>query len=738
MPHLLRSPHPPRPFVAVLVALLGCSAPTADPSLPPPSVATFPASKQALTGPGRSFTRKLGGSPKDPPGDAALFGGACLGPDLRVFVPERDAAACPFPDPALGSLLPFPAAGDFPAAAAGLQRARESGAFVLLAEGLETLSAEDARVRTGLLVDALRTQVGPPSVLLVRLKGTTPPDPLALFRRMGAAALGLLDLEEARELGTIDLAILDALARSGGGRVVLRLSSAVGPDDASLIARHLAEGGALWIPPGCEGGPLLPMARDAAKHPEWFARRSASIGLLVSHAAWIGAPKARTQALTVLRGFVQSATAWEALVPLDDRTGEPGISAERPGRLRDLWIPPDSELNDGDRLALTGLPGEARRHPMENWAADLALVLAQDEVQPIVETRRPDSRIRWEGPRVDLLRTVDPSRGLTVHHLIAASPHPGGILTVAGTRVGADGGARVRWIEPGRGGAIEVPVGWDGPHRDLRVTIPAFHTWGILELGPPEPPPPVSRPTVAWQRTEGPVEIVAEGLTGGGRTWLSFPEHWAGTDDEALFADLPGEVVCDDNGQWCRSHQRGPSVELDKEVRVQGEEIQLSMTVRNVGPMPIRDVQAMLCWSQKDTLAFPAGGLEHAAFVGLDGLRSLDDRPLGSGDPLHHNTHDWTRPLIMLRGLDERRTLGLAMAGSRDLSSNGNHGGACLHVHPHFGDLAPGDSRTRLGRLYLHPGPAAEVVARYDEHPLEPPRQPPEPAPDLPPLCPPG
>lgn len=72
-------------------------------------------------------------------------------------------------------------------------------------------------------------------------------------------------------------------------------------------------------------------------------------------------------------------------------------------------------------------------------------------------------------------------------------------------------------------------------------------------------------------------------------------------------------------------------------------------------------------------------------------------------------------PLLAVASRDGEHSLGYAIEGALQASSNCGDGRACVHMVPHFGDLAPGKGATLKGTIYWIRGTPDDVLARFRE-----------------------
>lgn len=227
--------------------------------------------------------------------------------------------------------------------------------------------------------------------------------------------------------------------------------------------------------------------------------------------------------------------------------------------------------------------------------------------------------------------------------------------------------------------------------------------WGVFEfrLLSPVTVGDGHSPAIGWASSEGPVEIRDPRFLDRGRLWLSFPEHWAGSQPPELFEGWTGQVSCAD-GRECVSVSRSAGgLQATRRVRSEPGRVRLELELLNLGTTDVKGARAMLCLIQSGSRAFPLGGVDQAFYRSAGGLTSFDARPVLAGGPLYRFVGDAIFPTVLMGGTDGTRTIALSMERSVELDVNGDHGKVCVHVHPEFGRINVGGRVRVVGQIEL-------------------------------------
>ncbi len=340
-------------------------------------------------------------------------------------------------------------------------------------------------------------------------------------------------------------------------------------------------------------------------------------------------------------------------------------------------------------------------------------------------TSELDTRVAIE---VDGLRRtarfLAPGDGLLIHHLLADARFAGGRLEVAQFDAGAAIGCRAQLIEPFAGTSRSIGCA-PSDHR-FAVTVPAFDHWGIVT---------VQLVGAHASRFDTEVVRIVGGVEGERDRWteltLEAPQWPAGV----IHLGFPEEIRSDegpvDHGlsplvpTWTPIEGGYRYEAVNERVRVSGsllsepDGLRTSMSVTNTGSFALKRVSALICLEVDPPLPFPTSGHGRTFVPVGDGMVPLDATILDSGDPLYIERERFSHPLTVVESVDRRWVMGNAFEGSSVVGGNAAEG-VCAHSRPAFGDLEPGQTVERTGRLWIGRGTADDVLARYLEDPLEP------------------
>ncbi len=714
-------------FLLVLVACGGEPAPTSEvptpevaapatPEVATPAPARVPAAPAgrprcvradtpdglAYEGRGRRWTQLFGGSTDDFPGPAAVLATvAGAGPLTTLQETDRgEVCEVPLADGGLGYAATLTrgaielARGDLFAAIDRRARAGASVVFVPAAEAAgdpEALCAarvaashRDAPFHLGvdatldsipwpvLRADAPEAKWRPGHATLLRLRGVTAADAPALR-------------------------LIAELLRSDGGRLVIDAGLFAGAPDA--LAELIVAGVVLEL--GAEPDEDLERA----------------LRLLRRDAGLVGEPRPAV-----------------ALVVDPERTPLPDLVAAR-ARLDSLRVPPDvvvpswpnvlrERLDRAPLVAFGGGLSPTGRAVVDELAAARTVldVAALEPGSAAAAAFGIDLDVA--GVRA-VRRFEDPGTGRLVHHLFAPGAAEAGTLRADAFRDGDFAGCRAALLEPfaGTSRTLACVAGEGG----FEVRTGAFRSWGVVTI---EGVPPHPR-RVAGREVVG----VVAGTSADSDRWteltLEAPEWPAGS----IALGFP---------EWLRS-EAGPLdqfggplvpayepieggvgfVASNELVRVTGtllgrpDGLDATLAVTNVGAETLPGVEALICLETDPARPFPESGHARTFVARGDGMVPLRE-PVDSGDPLYVETDRVTHPLTVLTSADERWVLANAFAGSTGSGGNALGPGVCVHSRPRFGDVAPGATVERRGRLWIGRGTADEVLADYLEVPLEP------------------
>lgn len=658
---------------------------------PPPEVPQTPECHDVSTpdlpleGRGLRWTEMLGGPANDFPGTGAVLStirGA--GPLTTLQEADRtDLCAVPLPDEGLGYATTLTTA-DFGA----IDRAATRGAsLVFVPSATAAAEACGARVAASGRNEALH--VGVDATLAEALAES---ELLDLARAVRVRGVGPDDRPRLRLLA-------DSL-RARGARLV------VAPEPFAEAPEVLAElllGGAvleLDVAPTKEVEAALRVLRD---RPELVDRVASELGVLwsaghitpddfdatASALDRLGAPFRVVLGgdRHRLRGAVEKLTTVVVPAPADDSSD--AVLREFGGR-GNVWSPADLTAGALDRLL--------------------------DDVL--------DARVTLEGgAAVRVARFTAPGEGLLIHHLLADGRFEGGRLELAQFESGAAIGCRAELIEPFAGRTHSIgcaPVG-----ERFEVAVPAFAHWGIVTVRLVGAHP---------VRADSKVVRIVGGTSPGRERWaeltleapqwpagaihLGFPEEIRsvqGPVDFGVSPLIPTWTEIDGGFRYEASNER---VTVSGALLSEADGLRTSMTITNSGTAPLERVEALICLDVEPPLPFPSSGHGRTFVPVGEELVRLDTTIVDSGDPLYIERDLFSHPLTVLESVDRRWVLGNAFEGSEVVGGNAATG-VCVHSRPRFGDLAPGDSVERKGRLWVGRGTADDVLASYLADPLE-------------------
>ncbi len=573
----------------------------------------------------------------------------------------------------------------------------------------ERLRAELARIHCNMRVFA--ADEGVLSNLAVALPSTAP----LLAARLFDVA-DLIVLRDAGPLEPVALEALSALLRSRGARIALApsLLAAPGAFEAALVS-----GATLWL----DGSGLSPEQAAAARwlraHPERLHLGTARTAVALLRAQ--GAPLSEEQWRDALRAVGELRASSVELRLLDLRPSAFAVPRELNDRLARF-----------DQLVLTS---------PSSWTPNELALLAKtgSEVtnaafEPLSPARaaappRPGgARRAWLPKGVSVRgaepgswrRFVDPSSNSVLYHRVGGGEAS---LELPPFRSASPGACSVALEHPALG-TTEPLVCTAGPEGLATVTVPADPGWQVVRHGVE---------SGAIQHGSTPIQIrPPAGATGFSEVQLLVPGWPEGETLSLSFPEMLGGGVA---GLW---DQLEPTYKLDsgdermsveasnEQVRVRGAlvgrpgsvEVELSLT--NLGPSPLPDVFALLCLSTAPSAPFAESGHERTWFVDDLGLRSLDELSPDSGSPLYVEASRFALPITLHTALDGGTTLGHAFEASDVVGGNAGSNGVCIHSRPQFGTLAPGQTVTRRGRLWVGGSTPEEILASYRAAPLEP------------------
>ena len=198
--------------------------------------------------------------------------------------------------------------------------------------------------------------------------------------------------------------------------------------------------------------------------------------------------------------------------------------------------------------------------------------------------------------------------------------------------------------------------------------------------------------------------------------FLDFQPEWSASGDQLLF-------------DWCRPAKAAISVALAPSPLA----LAYTITVRNLQDKPWENTCAFPCFNQSAAPDFEDRLMERTYIPTRSGLRRLFDVPRvkpPSGRPFQ---------IFLLQGADDRvlpdfgctnplrASAGYIITESRDgawslgMASESpvflfnNQEISCIHACPGFGDLRPGEQRTRSGEIRFIKGKADDLARLFQE-----------------------
>lgn len=709
-------------------------------------------------GGGRAWQAKVGGASSDYPGPAALIAPTGHPAAQLTLVDRREltADACALrPDGSddwLGVAVPLRIGGpgscsDEETCWAEVETLLDAGASLVLAHpGAYVSDGPTLLPRLGWRV---RRRVAHGGVLH-QLAVAVPARREGLLQRAEQAHLVLLDGPALDLFASGELRLQDAVIRATGRRPVLAwpFTSASGArppgEDVDLVVAglHLALGGALLV----QGPEPLPPRVEAARswlrtHPELVHRSSSSLQLYFDPQRPGGAELA-----ALGRGLDVAHVPWEVAVRPPGGLAPSTLERERLHNapllaLSDVGLLPelrDAMPEQGRHLEVAVAATHSCRPALEQAVASapgqLVAVSGDGALHP--ESQRFEAaRVETDLPTtVQIVRSVAPHRGVTVHHLLDGRVGPDGRATevppstlVAGARPGLGDRAtcRATWHLPAEQRSEQLPCEVLDDDR-IEVRLPAFRAWAVLssQLLPEdrgqrfgERAIRIQEPGPTWPGTTVSLEVPF--LSSELLTTLSLPE-WlrAGGGELVAFETMQHTSEVAPDGSRAVLVSEAPGLRFERELQAGYDRVDLKITVTNLGPDPLPDVAGLICVATTGASPFPESG--HGGTWILDGDQTLvlGDLPVDDGDPLYREetlpaVGERVAPLTILRSVDDRYSLGTGYEGSDVVGGNGARGGVCQHARPWFGDVAPGASVSRRGVVWITEDGPPELARRW-------------------------
>jgi len=504
-----------------------------------------------------------------------------------------------------------------------------------------------------------------------------------------SAGLALLDSVDG------DLVIAaNRLLRSGGQRALLR-DPQVSP---AILARHLIHGGGVWLegPLPSEHAAVLAFAR---RHRRLFGVSTARVALV--HAS------------RDVSGLVRPLARLEAARVQFDVIHDPSL----PGRLERY-----------ERRVLSDDVGDA----------ELATLVSVEPTPPGAPLLLPPVVAGDLPPSVFVERRKVPGDNLLVHHFVnPGAPIEGVVVDVPAWVEALPDVCAARWYAPDTDEVLELPCA-SGEERVARVALPRLGTWGILTTGPVLAETPAQSGPITLTPEDGmPGSMSLQARVPGwpaevGEITLFVPETFTAAANEiTLGAAFAPTFEVMEGGTHLTGTGRDEQVQLDLDVRAGTDTLDLTLAVTNRSSDLLPDVRALVCLESKPAGVFPREGHDRTWTPGL-GV-PLAALPEDVRDPFYREIEAPWYGLTMVQSIDERWTMGHAFESSTVAGGNAGRTHLCLHSRPMFGDLAPGETVARKGRIYLARDGIDGVAARYEAAPLDPlPPRPPGVAPSVP------
>jgi hypothetical protein len=203
------------------------------------------------------------------------------------------------------------------------------------------------------------------------------------------------------------------------------------------------------------------------------------------------------------------------------------------------------------------------------------------------------------------------------------------------------------------------------------------------------------------------------------------------------------------DGAYAYTWRIGGEVELGFRAEPGADSVLLEYTAKNISKAPLKRVQLHPCLPTAGAPEFYPGSAAQAsggraAQQGVKDVRELWSRLFlwrdGKRFPFDASSHakaekhlayvrvgapttNWSwwvnakeefdLPLVALASKDGAKTLALGFETANWASSNAGDPRACFHLFPWIGDLAPGESRSVRGRLYLIAGSPDAARERF-------------------------
>jgi len=475
-----------------------------------------------------------------------------------------------------------------------------------------------------------------------------------------------------------------------------------GVEHAPALATHLVLGGGLWLDGPGDGpaDPVLALAR---------AQRDL-IGLPTGRVAVVADKKHEALVLAAIAQLEAAHIQFEVIGP------DPVDRPELRRSAFELIVRPE-DLPDPGLVARINraLPVDREAHPP---------VLPAE-----VQSDLP--------PSVLIERHKLPARNALVHHLVNRGPGPvvGATLSSTAWALGSAGQCRATWFTPASPEGTPLPCA-RGHQDTMELRLPPLTTWAIVLTEP-------DLPADEQETTGAPIRLRPEDpMPGSVSLQMDVPAWAPGIEEITLF--LPERLEADDGTTALALENRpvytmseddthlvavagGPELELRVEAVGRADRVDVSLEVSNKGGEVLADVRALVCLESKPAGAFPREGQERMWAAGPDGPVRVGDMPEDHGSPTYREIDPPWYGLTMLESIDRRWVMGQVFEEGEIVGGNAGRTHLCVHSRPAFGDIAPGKTSRRRGRIFLRHDTAEGVQVSYEAAPLEP--LPPRPAP---------
>lgn len=176
-----------------------------------------------------------------------------------------------------------------------------------------------------------------------------------------------------------------------------------------------------------------------------------------------------------------------------------------------------------------------------------------------------------------------------------------------------------------------------------------------------------------------------------------------------------------DGGGWQHMFRMPELLECAVTVHPVSEGIEMKLSLTNLSECRWCDVSAASCTQFHAAPDFYDPERRRTFYLSGGELQTLQGPVKSSGEGAclfygHQHLEDYPAPdsgLVVIESGDSRFVAALWWEGATTAWGNAHPATLCIHADPEFGEIAPGKTVTRTGRLYLMRGNREDALARF-------------------------